>query len=340
MPCVSVCVCVEARPSLTCDDSFSQNAGGVMDTADGPSSTRDAVSWFKPSTEYTYPPGVTSFSEVGAFTNLAPAQFTETISPGSETQPLEVHRQPRCNVFASSKLTFPSRKLDGSRQHIKRPMNAFMVWSRIQRKRIASINPKMHNSEISKRLGAEWKLLSEGDKHPFIDEAKRLRLQHMQDYPDYKYRPRRRPKPASFSGEASSLQMGVSPNSSTYTYPSFSYIDPMEALSRSLYVAAASNILSGNHVTLPSQTPPLKLSMLEDRINKFGPYFLHRSTNITELPSNNSTRPDLLFPYNSSSNLTVGNTTFDNNATPIAPKSIHSETGIQPFFFPSINTLK
>nr|CAD7444837.1 unnamed protein product [Timema bartmani] len=336
-----MCECVCRSSSIsTCDDSFSQNAGGVMDTADGPSSTRDVVSWFKPSTEYTYHPGVTSSSEVGAFTNLVPAQFTETLSPGSEAQPLEVHRQPRCSVFTSSKLTFPSRKLDGSRQHIKRPMNAFMVWSRIQRKRIASINPKMHNSEISKRLGAEWKLLSEVDKHPFIDEAKRLRLQHMQDYPDYKYRPRRRPKPASFSGEASSLRMGVSPNSSTYTYPSFSYIDPMEALSRSLYVAAASNILSGNHVTLPSQTPPSKLSMLEERMNKLGPYFLHRSTNVTELPSNDSARPNLPFPYNSSSHLTVDTTTFDNNVTSMVPKSTHSEPGFQPFFFSSINTLK
>lgn len=73
-------------------------------------------------------------------------------------------------------------------------MNSFMVWSQIQRKRICTEQPEMHNAEISKRLGRQWKLLSMEDRKPYIEEAEKLRLLHLKEHPDYKYKPRKKPK--------------------------------------------------------------------------------------------------------------------------------------------------
>ena len=78
------------------------------------------------------------------------------------------------------------------RQHIKRPMNSFMVWSREKRCEILKKHPGINNAVVSKTLGAAWKSLSEEDKKPYVYEAQRLAEQHRDDHPEYKYRPRRK----------------------------------------------------------------------------------------------------------------------------------------------------
>lgn len=76
-------------------------------------------------------------------------------------------------------------------------MNAFMVWSQIERRKICEVSPDMHNAEISKKLGRRWKQLNDEERQPFIEEAERLRQLHQKEYPDYKYRPRKKStKPA------------------------------------------------------------------------------------------------------------------------------------------------
>ena len=61
---------------------------------------------------------------------------------------------------------------------VKKAPSGFILWSKEERPKIKAEpgNEKMTFGEIAKALGARWKLLSEGEKAPWQDAAKKLKV--------------------------------------------------------------------------------------------------------------------------------------------------------------------
>ncbi|XP_062391666.1 transcription factor SOX-30-like [Sardina pilchardus] len=94
--------------------------------------------------------------------------------------------------------------------YIKRPMNAFMVWARIHRQALSKANPMANNADISVQLGLEWSRLTEEQKLPYYEEARKLKNKHRQEFPGWVYQPRPGKRKGGAAGDEAP---------STWTYP-------------------------------------------------------------------------------------------------------------------------
>ena len=75
-------------------------------------------------------------------------------------------------------------------QHIKRPINSFMIWAKQNRPVISKTYPELINADISIYLGMLWNSLPYEEKKIYKLSADKIKAEHLKDNPGYKYEPK------------------------------------------------------------------------------------------------------------------------------------------------------
>uniref|UniRef100_A0A7E4VT76 Sex-determining region Y protein n=1 Tax=Panagrellus redivivus TaxID=6233 RepID=A0A7E4VT76_PANRE len=81
-----------------------------------------------------------------------------------------------------------------TQQFIKRPLNAYMIWTVEQRGKIIR-EPRQKMNEISRQMGEVWKKMSDAAKAPYFEQAKKYAEEHkkaLKENPNLAYIPSRK----------------------------------------------------------------------------------------------------------------------------------------------------
>uniref|UniRef100_A0A1I7ZJA0 HMG box domain-containing protein n=1 Tax=Steinernema glaseri TaxID=37863 RepID=A0A1I7ZJA0_9BILA len=85
-------------------------------------------------------------------------------------------------------------KKNGERDHIRRPMNAFMIFSKRHRPLVHEKYPNRDNRAVSKILGEWWYALGTEEKQKYHDLASQVKEAHFKAHPEWKWSSRERKK--------------------------------------------------------------------------------------------------------------------------------------------------
>ncbi|CAF1138350.1 unnamed protein product [Adineta steineri] len=96
---------------------------------------------------------------------------------------------------SSNQSSVPSRnvhisheKIRSKKPHIKKPLNAFMIYMKEQRVHIVEESALKESSAINKYLGQKWKELPRSEQDKYYVLAKEERNRHLQMYPNWSAR--------------------------------------------------------------------------------------------------------------------------------------------------------
>jgi len=100
-----------------------------------------------------------------------------------ETEKKEKANKGSSSSSSSEKPKKKKRKKDPNEP--KQPSNAYIFWSRENRKLVADENPKSNGKEINKLCGQKWKTLTEAEKEKYVkmyEQDKERYKKQMEEY--------------------------------------------------------------------------------------------------------------------------------------------------------------
>ncbi|KAJ5298919.1 Small-subunit processome Utp12 [Penicillium atrosanguineum] len=88
---------------------------------------------------------------------------------------------------------------------IPRPRNSFILYRQHYQAAVVHQNPGLSNPDISKIIGRQWKALSDEEREKWNSLAREEKDRHQQQYPDYRYQPKRSGRDGSARGSVSGI---------------------------------------------------------------------------------------------------------------------------------------
>ncbi|XP_062818739.1 protein capicua homolog isoform X3 [Anolis carolinensis] len=120
-----------------------------------------------------------------AFLSIVSPEIPLSLPPGKRrTQSLSALPKDR---DSSSEKDGRSPNKQREKDHIRRPMNAFMIFSKRHRALVHQRHPNQDNRTVSKILGEWWYALGPKEKQKYHDLAFQVKEAHFKAHPDWKW---------------------------------------------------------------------------------------------------------------------------------------------------------